>query len=292
MLHASTVVLLGGLGTWLLLPHRRGQAKPELIHLLGAILTLFALVAMAALWTPPGTFLSRVFFYVFGIVAVGGGIMTVTSRSPVHSALWFASVVLSTAGLFLLSGAAFLAAGTVIVYAGAIIVTFLFVIMLAQSEGLATYDRAARSPRIATLTAFLLMWAVLYCVATLRPAASRGIVSAAALPSASAVRAALPSGEPLAQFLDRAVSTQSRQLMSQVAALGGSLYTDHLLTAELVGVLLFVALVGAATIATPKAPVRPGRAVLQRGGDPAQARAIAPQGLSTAEPAALHSTPS
>ena len=31
--------------------------------------------------------------------------LTVTSRNPIHSALWFASVVLSTAGLFLLAGA-------------------------------------------------------------------------------------------------------------------------------------------------------------------------------------------
>ena len=53
-------------------------------------------------------------------------------------------MVLSTSGLFLLAGAQFLAAGTVIVYAGAIIVTFLFVIMLAQMEGRAQYDRAAR----------------------------------------------------------------------------------------------------------------------------------------------------
>ena len=84
------------------------------------------------------------FFYVFSLAAIVGGLLTVTSRNPVYSALWFASVVLSTSGLFLLAGAPFLAAGTIIVYAGAIIVTFLFVIMLAQMEGKATYDRAAR----------------------------------------------------------------------------------------------------------------------------------------------------
>ncbi len=69
-------------------------------------------------------------------------------------------MVLSTSGLFLLAGAQFLAAGTVIVYAGAIIVTFLFVIMLAQMEGRAAYDRAARAPFRATLTCFLLFWAL------------------------------------------------------------------------------------------------------------------------------------
>ena len=91
------------------------------------------------------------FLYVFGIMAIVGGLLTVTSRNPVYSALWFASVVLSTSGLFLLADAPFLAAGTIIVYAGAIIVTFLFVIMLAQMEGKADYDRAARSPGLRDL---------------------------------------------------------------------------------------------------------------------------------------------
>ena len=55
----------------------------------------------------------------------------------------------------MLASAPFLAAGTMIVYAGAIIVTFLFVIMLAQMEGKALYDRAARAPGSATFTCFL-----------------------------------------------------------------------------------------------------------------------------------------
>src|SRR5689334_12412282 len=123
------VIVLGSVGTFLLLPHRHGTIKPGRVHAVGA--------------------------------AVAGLILTVTSRNPVYSALWFASVVLSTSGLFLLSGAQFLAAGTVIVYAGAIIVTFLFVIMLAQSEGQALYDRMARAPGRATVGSFVLLAAVL-----------------------------------------------------------------------------------------------------------------------------------
>ncbi len=86
----------------------------------------------------------------------------ISSRNPVYSALWFAMVVIATAGLFLLASASFLAAGTVIVYAGAIIVTFLFVIMLAQMEGKAVYDRAARTPGAATFACFLLLWCLIY----------------------------------------------------------------------------------------------------------------------------------
>ncbi len=49
--------------------------------------------------------------------------------------------LLGTAGLFLFQGAQFLSIATVAVYAGAIVVTFLFVLMLAQPEGHAFYDR-------------------------------------------------------------------------------------------------------------------------------------------------------
>ena len=136
----------GRSGTYLLLPHRHGAAKPRTVHVAGAVLAGLGLLLFATFWTPPGPFLTSLFFYAFSLAAVAGGLLTITTRNPIYSALWFASVVLSTSGLFLLAGAQFLAAGTVIVYAGAIIVTFLFVIMLAQMEGRATYDRAARSP--------------------------------------------------------------------------------------------------------------------------------------------------
>ena len=165
---AVAVIVLGATGTYLLLPHRHGSAKPRRVHAVGGVLAGLALVLFASFWDAPGPFLSRLFFYAFSMAAVAGGLLTITSRNPIYSALWFASVVLSTSGLFLLAGAQFLAAGTVIVYAGAIIVTFLFVIMLAQMEGRATYDRAARAPGRAALTCFLLFWALFYAMLTVR----------------------------------------------------------------------------------------------------------------------------
>ena len=141
------VILLGATGTYLLLPHRHGLTRPRLAHQVGFVLSALGVLAFSLLWKSHGVDLvSKVFFYLFAFSAVAGAILTITSRDPIHSALWFAAVVLATSGLFLLSGAQFLAAGTVIVYAGAIIVTFLFVIMLAQKEGRAIYDRTARRP--------------------------------------------------------------------------------------------------------------------------------------------------
>jgi NADH-quinone oxidoreductase subunit J len=207
------------------------------------------------------------------VTALASAIMTVTSRNPVHCALWFASVVLATAGLFLQAGASFLAAGTVIVYAGAIIVTFLFVIMLAQMEGKAPYDRAARDPGPATFTCFLILWCLIYSLTGLPRAAESQATSAEA-----AERSPLPKLTNLADsttprlassyvpVLDHALQPTSRidspasesRVVEKpnVAALGGALYTDHLVTVGLAGVLLFVALVGAIAIANPKKPAR------------------------------------
>ena len=271
---AVAVIVLGAIGTYLLLPHRHGSAKPRKVHAVGGVLAGLALVLFAFFWSAPGPFLARLFFNVFSMAAVAGGLLTITSRNPIHSALWFASVVLSTSGLFLLAGAQFLAAGTVIVYAGAIIVTFLFVIMLAQMEGRATYDRAARSPGRATLSCFLLFWALLYALLTVRTPS--GPTRTGPALSVANMRRLMPNHQ-IASFQNLVERSESAHVLARstrptarlvdeepggagthVAALGGTLYTDHLITVELAGALLFVALIGALAIASPKPPVRPG----------------------------------
>ena len=101
---AALVVVLGAAGTYLLLPHRHGTARPRGVHGAGAIAAGLALLVFLMFWSPPGPFLATVFFYIFGVAAIVGAFLTVTSRNPIYSALWFASVVLATSGLFLLAG--------------------------------------------------------------------------------------------------------------------------------------------------------------------------------------------
>jgi len=268
---ATLGVLLGATGTFLLLPHRRGEAKTRTVYILGAVFAGLGLLGFLSLLTPPALspladLIAGTFFYVFAAGAIGCGVMSVTSRNPVYSALWFTGVVISTAGLFLLVDAQFLAAGTVIVYAGAIIVTFLFVIMLAQMEGKAVYDRAARSPGRAVFTSFLLLWSLAYCLAGVRgtPGASDG--------NAPAPEARLVRGREIAAFyqlhegnearvaLDHALRPTSALFADNdpakpkpnVAGLGEALYADHLLTVELAGSILFAALIAAVLIANPR----------------------------------------
>jgi NADH-quinone oxidoreductase subunit J len=271
VIFATLVVLLGGGGTYLLLPHRHAMTQTRSAHVAGASLASLGLCGFLTFWSPAGPFLSGFFFYLFGIGAVVGGVMTVISKNPIYSALWFASVVLSTAGLFVLAGAQFLAAGTVIVYAGAIIVTFLFVIMLAQMEGKARYDRAARAPASATLTCFLLFWCLLYTLGSLRTGQwTEGRFQTsdqtALIPSSNLVpyRRLNPKNPPFlvlnaAQPPTSLLRDASGAQKPNVAGLGEALYTDYLVTVELAGILLFVALIAAVAMTNPRRPAdRPG----------------------------------
>ncbi|AMV39570.1 NADH-quinone oxidoreductase subunit J [Planctomyces sp. SH-PL62] len=277
---ATIGILLGATGTYLLLPHRRGEAKARTIYILGATFAGLGLLGFLALLSPPALspladLVAGSFFYVFAGGALGCGVMTVTSRNPVYSALWFAAVVVSVAGLFLLADAQFLAAGSVIVYAGAIIVTFLFVIMLAQTEGRAVYDRAARSPGRAVFTSFLLLWSLAYCLASIQGTPNGPPVAGdAPTPESRLVR-----GREIAAFYQLAETNEARKALERtlrptsalhadgdlskpkpnVAGLGEALYTDHLLTVELAGSILFAALIAAVLIANPKrADAAPG----------------------------------
>jgi NADH-quinone oxidoreductase subunit J len=265
---AMAVVILGAAGTYLLLPHRHGTAKPKRVHAAGGALVGLSILLFALFWrAPAGPSLSSLFFYLFSLTAVAAGVLTITSRNPIYSALWFAAVVLSTSGLFLLADAQFLAAGTVIVYAGAIIVMFLFVIMLAQMEGRAPYDRAARAPFRATLTCFVLFWALLYALFSVSaPSGQLKTRDASDLMVPRTRNLALlayPGKRNQVGVVVARASRSSAQLFDgqvakpHVAGIGETLYTDYLVTVELAGALLFVALVGALSIATPKPPVRP-----------------------------------
>ena len=107
---ASLVVILGGLGIFFMLPHRHGTARPLREYGAGATAASVARAVFLYFLSPPGPVLASIFFYIFSIAAIVSGLLTVTSRNPIYSALWFASVVLSTSGLFLLASAPFLAA--------------------------------------------------------------------------------------------------------------------------------------------------------------------------------------
>jgi NADH-quinone oxidoreductase subunit J len=74
------------------------------------------------------------FFYMLAGLAVGSGVLVITRRNVVHSALALIVTLLAVAGLYLMLYAPFVAGVQIIVYAGGIMVLFLFVIMLVNIE--------------------------------------------------------------------------------------------------------------------------------------------------------------
>src|SRR5437870_7759302 len=151
-------IILGLIGVYLLLPRIRPYPTIWGAGASGLALLLAGLLLIRGGMAVPENLL----FYCFSAIAIVSGGLLITQRNPVHAALSFALVVLSTCGLFLLQAAPFLMAATVIVYAGAMVVTFLFVIMLAQQAGLSDADRRSREPQLAGVASFVLLGALLY----------------------------------------------------------------------------------------------------------------------------------
>jgi len=69
-------------------------------------------------------------FYAFAAILVFAALRVVTTRNPVHAALWLVLSFFSAAGVWLLLQAEFLAIVLVLVYVGAVMVLFLFVVMM------------------------------------------------------------------------------------------------------------------------------------------------------------------
>ncbi|MHB0956438.1 MAG: NADH-quinone oxidoreductase subunit J family protein [Pirellulaceae bacterium] len=213
-------LVLGVVALCLLLPATTGNRQ-----LAGGVLALLSLLLiLTGLMLPLAPVSAQAVFWALAAVTLIAAAAAVVTRKPVYTALWFGLSLLGTAGLLLFDGAQFLSISTVAVYAGAILVTFLFVIMLAQPEGHAPYDRitwAWYTKSVAALTAALLVAILTFAL------------SAAAGPWAN-------RGDLIA----------SRDVLhaEHMARFGGELFGRHMLSVEIAGALLLVALVGAISI--------------------------------------------
>lgn len=232
-------LVVWAIGLLMLMPGARGHGSRTPMR--GLIVAAIGVVLLcSAVGSRQPEFADEVLFWLFGIGALVSGTLMITSRSPVYAALWFALVTLCTCGLFAIRSAPFLAAATLIVYAGAVIVTFLFVIMLAQQGGAARYDQQSRQSVVATLSAFVLLGAIVFTLQTRTPAGFAADASETAAVTASA------AGNPLSM-------ADEKHPLGSMKGLGRSLFGDYLFAVELAGTLLLVASVGAIAIAPRRA---------------------------------------
>jgi len=69
-------------------------------------------------------------FYFLSTILVLAGLRVITSRNPVHAALFLVLAFFTASGIWMLLQAEFLAIALVLIYVGAVMVLFLFVVMM------------------------------------------------------------------------------------------------------------------------------------------------------------------
>ena len=69
-------------------------------------------------------------FYFLSTILVLAGVRVITSRNPVHAALFLVLAFFTASGIWMLLQAEFLAIALVLIYVGAVMVLFLFVVMM------------------------------------------------------------------------------------------------------------------------------------------------------------------
>ena len=164
----------------------------------------------------------RIIFYLLAGVSVLSGVLVITRRNPVMSALFLILNFFCLAALYLTLHAQFIAVIQILVYAGAVMVLFLFVIMLLnlgdeqQLAGKLTW-RTAAAVALAVGVALQLIYILGYAPSSL-PAGSR----------------------------ERAME------IGTVEYVGGALFTKFLFPFEVTSLLLLAAIVGAVILAKKK----------------------------------------
>ncbi len=159
-------------------------------------------------------------FYAFAVLVLGGGILTITRRNAVHSAISLIVSLIGVAGLYLLQRAEFLFAVQIVLYVGGIMVLFLFVIMLVN------LDQAARERQFNGQ-----WWIALACVALVGVQVFYFIYR-----GASAFRMAQPAE-------GAAGAAGNTEMLADV------LFSEYLLPFEIASILLLVAVVGSVVMA-------------------------------------------
>jgi NADH-quinone oxidoreductase subunit J len=159
------------------------------------------------------------FFYFFALLTLTGGVLTVTRRNAVHSAVSLITALVGVAGLFLLQRAEFLFAVQIVLYVGGIMVLFLFVIMLVNLDEAARQRQFGRQWWLAVLCVLAVGAEVVWFL-------HQG-AGALRLPPPAAPAAAAGNTETLADVL----------------------FSEYLLPFELASVLLLVAIVGSVIMA-------------------------------------------
>lgn len=152
-------------------------------------------------------------FYTLAAILLFAGIRVITTRNPVHAALFLVLAFFTAAGIWLLLEAEFLGIALVLVYVGAVMVLFLFVVMMLDIN-----------------------------VDKLREGFWEYLPMAGFIGVLMVIEMAMVLG---GKYFDTSDEVAKPMGYSNTAELGRVLYTDYLLPFELASVVLLVAIVAA-----------------------------------------------
>jgi NADH-quinone oxidoreductase subunit J len=158
-------------------------------------------------------------FYFFAALSVVGGVMMITRKNAVHSAVYLVLTFVAVSAIYIILGADFLFAVQVLVYAGGILVLFLFVIMLVNLEE----PRRYTGGKLHLVTAAVITLLLFGMLAGLFARAGAGQVLAS-----------------------------SGQAEGNLQAVGLALFREYMFPFEVVSVLLLVAMIGAIVLGRPR----------------------------------------
>jgi NADH-quinone oxidoreductase subunit J len=167
--------------------------------------------------------ITGVLFYAFAAVLVVAALGVITSRNPVHAALFLVLAFVQSSFLWLLVEAEFLAITLVLVYVGAVMVLFLFVVMMLDINVEELRKGFTRYLPLGMAVALIVVVEIVHVVWF----RSQGLQFLTA-----------PQGLPADH--------------SNTKELGAVLYTEHVYAFEIASVILLLAIVAAITLTMRK----------------------------------------
>lgn len=161
-------------------------------------------------------------FSLLSFISVWAAIKMITARKVVYSVFWLLLSFFTTACIFLLLNAEFLAIVQILVNAGAVVISFLFVVILINLREESFSERYYKNRKLATLIV-ILMFVFL------------GIFL-------------IPQGRYLQKSADL-LAMETTKWGGNSELIAKSMFTDHIVPFEIVGIVLLVAVVGVVVLA-------------------------------------------
>jgi len=162
-----------------------------------------------------------IFFYIFSIIAIVSAIMVTVSKNTVHSVFFLILDFISISCLFIMIGAEFLGMIMLIVYVGAVAVLFLFVVMMLnvsqQKNEWFTSRKSGSHIPVGLMVSLIIFFELIIVI----------------------------GGWKYKPDLIDSISLKVSSELTNTHLLGNVIYTDHILSFQLSGIILLVAMIGA-----------------------------------------------